>query len=484
MTEFFPFSGPEIPGPALEVMVDNAKHILLVMCQALPGPEQPATGGSIRAGSLGAALAGHGHRVTFAVPSGFLGGERQTAEGFSTVPYKIGELDRLAAKLGADILLFANWGLAAEAPICDLPTIIDMNGPLVLENHYRGRGRDLDDSLAKLKALGRADLLLAGSETQKAYLTAWVLAGGGNVEHLGIEVVPFFLPGSPPPREPGEDLDIVLAGYDWPWLDGVGPVQVVAEELARRGRGTLHLFTASASYHDSLAGEDSSADRLGHLRGGDLARVVQHRPLPFAELATVLGKATVALDVWQRNSERELAFPSRTVTYLWAGLPVIIGNYGELARLVESYRAGWLVDPADPAALARVIDEICREPETVRTCGENAARLYRERFSGADLVAPVAEFCRKPGANLRSAPLIAHLEKASEDLARSREECRLMGEIHRQPRGFTGFSTFSRLGRRFRRVRMLPILLYLAILSWSGEVLHRLRTGRGGVCGS
>src|SRR5690606_23877220 len=62
-------------------------------------------------------------------------------------------------------------------------------------------------------------------------------------------------------------------------------------------------------------------------------------------------RAHVAVDVMKRNPERELAFTTRTVEYLWCGLPVIYHDYAELSDYIREYEAGWTVDPEDPEAL-------------------------------------------------------------------------------------------------------------------------------------
>jgi len=91
--------------------------------------------------------------------------------------------------------------------------------------------------------------------------------------------------------------------------------------------------------------------------------------------------AHVAIDVMERNPERELAFTTRTVEYLWCGLPVIYNNYAEITDYIREYNAGWIVDPQDREAIATVLNEIFEHPEQVAERSQNAQRLVRERLT-------------------------------------------------------------------------------------------------------
>jgi hypothetical protein len=102
------------------------------------------------------------------------------------------------------------------------------------------------------------------------------------------------------------------------------------------------------------------------------------------------------MDVMQRNPERELAFTTRTVEYMWCGLPVIHHDYDELSDLIREYEAGWTVDPADRAALDRVVAEILAKPAEAARRGRNAQRLVRERLTWDRTAESLDYFVRHP----------------------------------------------------------------------------------------
>jgi hypothetical protein len=97
-----------------------------------------------------------------------------------------------------------------------------------------------------------------------------------------------------------------------------------------------------------------------------------------------------------RNPERELAFTTRTVEFMWAGLPVIYNDYAELSDLIGRYQAGWLVAPGNSSQLEEVVKGIAADPEAVRRASANARRLVRENLTYEKVITPLADFCRHP----------------------------------------------------------------------------------------
>ena len=107
-------------------------------------------------------------------------------------------------------------------------------------------------------------------------------------------------------------------------------------------------------------------------------------------------RSHVAIDVMRRNPERELAFTTRTVEYLWCGLPVIYHDYAELSDYIRDYQAGWIVDPEDRDAIMAVIKSIFDHPDQIVERGKNAQRLVRECFTWDLTIDPLDAAVRHP----------------------------------------------------------------------------------------
>jgi colanic acid biosynthesis glycosyl transferase WcaI len=87
--------------------------------------------------------------------------------------------------------------------------------------------------------------------------------------------------------------------------------------------------------------------------------------------------------VTQRNSVSEIAFPSKIVTYLAAGRPIVasVNPECEVARMMGESGAGKVVPAEDPAAL---LDAICTlRCDDLRKAGENAREYACARWSSA-----------------------------------------------------------------------------------------------------
>lgn len=461
----------------------KGKNILIVACQGLPVSGLPATGGGIRAQQLGEALKECGHSILYCLPEDCVNEKEQEKHSFFRTPEDITEV---ISQTGAELVLFGNWGLACEAKNCDIPAIIDMNGSLVLENYYRNRNSLFKDSIAKIEAIAKTDFLIAGSKQQKSFLIGWALMAGMDPDQLSIGVVPYSLDAARQTIKNLSKLRFIIAGYDWPWLKGGGVIQDVCEVLTENGDSTLHVYTSSPPYSD-LTHEDSRKDFSGDLVDQSFDGLVQHQPLDFDELTIEMEKATVAIDLWERNLERDLAFPSRTVAYLRAGLPVITSPRGALAELILEYEAGWLIESGDMLQLKLLIKKIVTGEVDLKKYQENAGRLFSEQLTREKTINDLDLFCKKPFFNRSVSPIVAKYNFTRELSLKLQEtvkqgegrlnllekENEIMGLIHRRSWGFALFQSRTLLKRKVGRLFPgLPILLYMTSLTIIGHFLH------------
>ena len=238
----------------------NTNKVLIVTCQALHHSDRPSSGGKLRAYSLGEALKERGQQVLYSVPRSSL---RETAAGqedLSRYCHEVVDIKDIIEEVHPNTVIFGNWGLADQAAECNVPTVVDINGSLIIENYFRKEQGVLDDALGKLRALAKVDLILAGSNAQKMYLTAWCLMAGISPKNLPIVVVPFSLSPNLPVPQHANELKFVMAGYNWPWLDGHQTIEVIGRALGKRGEGHLSIYTDSPPYSDVLRKVYSSSD--------------------------------------------------------------------------------------------------------------------------------------------------------------------------------------------------------------------------------
>ena len=380
-------------------------RVLVITGDVVPVDGRAASGAGLRAWGIGEGLRSQGHDVSYAMPTSYSEGRRERRR--NVVFFDPATLDAFLDEHDPDVAVFQHWPLVSvlrhehRARL-----VIDFHGPLLLETLFRDKDdvRRLVD--VKLHALARADYFTCASTRQLYYYASYLLLAGIDLHELPISVVPFSMPPElPEHRDWPAPPVFVYGGVFLPWQDPHVGLRVLVEELERAAAGHLRLFGGRHPWM-ALGSEERWDDLKRSLETS--ARVTFVPTLPRTELIGEYAAASVAWDVMARNLERELAFTSRTVEYLWCGLPVVYNDYAELAEYVRDADAGWTVDPLDEDAIRATVREILSDADTVRRKGENARRLVRSRLAWDRTIAPLDAFCREPRAPLRLAdrPLV------------------------------------------------------------------------------
>jgi hypothetical protein len=178
---------------------------------------------------------------------------------------------------------------------------------------------------------------------------------------------------------------------------------ILVEELERAGKGRLELF---GGRHPFIPLDTRRFENLTK-RLESSERVVSRGMVSHDELLKAYSRASVAMDVMVQNQERELAFTTRTVEYLWCGLPVIYNDYADLAPLIRDYNAGWTVNPESADEIRAAVRAALAHPEEVKRKSTNAAQLVSERLTWETAVQPLIEFCMAPSFRPHSASSVS-----------------------------------------------------------------------------
>lgn len=107
--------------------------------------------------------------------------------------------------------------------------------------------------------------------------------------------------------------------------------------------------------------------------------------LADADYRALLRSADLAL-ITQEKGTGQFFFPSKLLTVLGADLTVlaVADDDSELARALHQHRCGFVVPPADPAALARALREIAATPparrDDIRARGKAFTAAFSARF--------------------------------------------------------------------------------------------------------
>ena len=202
----------------------------------------------------------------------------------------------------------------------------------------------------------------------------------------------------------GQKLHVVRDSED---LDSFQPTTTRAETRRRHGLDpdqplVTHIGGIGRKQGLQVAAQAASEDQTGAcwLLVGDgperpaierSAPAGRMRFLPFLsrpDLADILAASDVAL-LTQRHRVIESVIPSKLLTYMAAGLPIVaaVHIHSEAARLVCRAKCGLVVQPETPALLRDAIAGLLADPDRRRRLGA-AGRLFAEReFDRSKVVA-------------------------------------------------------------------------------------------------
>ena len=383
--------------------MEQIKRILVVSGDILPFPGCPTTGAGLRAWGLAKGLESRGHHVIAAMPESAAQTMASIPAELSPLLYTPQELPQFIARHAPDVVVLQHWWLANyldESP--DYPVVIDFHGPLLLETQFQANPALERLRRDKIRALHKADFFTCAGEKQRYYFFPWLMLAGCDLRDELIQAIPVSLSPDLPAHQSEGEPSFVYGGVFLPWQDPILPLRTLIETLEARQRGSLKFFGGK---HPVVSVPTGKFEELrAELQRSSRAQI--QPMIPRDQLIQEYCRSHVAIDLMQRNAERELAFTTRTVEYLWCGLPVIYNNYAELSSYIADYQAGWTLDPADPAGLRRVLDEMLDDPAMLEVRSRNAQRLARERLTWDRTIAPLDAFCRQPRKREKGQPLL------------------------------------------------------------------------------
>jgi glycosyltransferase involved in cell wall biosynthesis len=221
-----------------------------------------------------------------------------------------------------------------------------------------------------------------------------------------VDVVPYGLPIDPPvatrPMIKGvwqgiapADKVVLWGGGLWPWLDPLTAIRAIHHLAPSRPEiklifpGTRHPNPNVATMPTRL----EEAQALAHTLEVTDQNVFFGDWVAYCDWPNVLLESDVALTLHLDSIETRLAFRSRVLEYIWAGLPVVATMGDATSDLLAGYGLGIQVRPGDVEAVAAAIVALVDEAPTMR--GEAFTRA-RTELNWERAAAPLVTFCRAP----------------------------------------------------------------------------------------
>jgi hypothetical protein len=371
-----------------------SRRVLVVTSEMPAGTGFPTAGGGVRAWNLAEGLRGQGFEVEYALLESVAQG-RNLPEELTRHLWTPKTLDNTVIKAAADVLVFCHWDPMSSLGEKPCPVVLDLPGPLIVENVFRYFGQVPVHAQAKIRTLAKADAYLVTSPLLRGYFSAWLLMAGVSPKDYPLFNVPIALPDELPEitDRSGEELTFLYSGIAWPWQNPKIPLMTLAETLEKMGRGRLVVHTGSHPIHD-MGEEGSRTDWVEEL--ARYSRVEMRGMVPFEKLMASYSEMDVAMDLFEPNIERELASPFRTISFLCSGLAPLLGDYHFLSKDIETAGAGWRLDPTDREGLRKQFEWMLEHPEEVRQYRPRAQDFARQRHTWGKTMGPLVDFCRAP----------------------------------------------------------------------------------------
>ncbi len=375
-------------------MTHSAK-ILVLTTEPLPLPGLPTTGAGMRAWGLGFGLRAAGfENVEMAFAADSVRGktvESGVVAGVST--FERTELREFVAEKRPDAVVLQHWGLAQDLPELKCPLAIDLAGPHLLERRLWGSRDPQRDLAEKLGTLAKADFTVCSGVFQRHYFLPYLMQAGFDSVPGLCPVIPFSVSPDIPAPMPDRDTSAFLySGFFLPWQDPERALRWTLEVLDEREKGKLVVVGGPHPSSDVSGGKYDDLVRLLD----EHPRAERHGTMPFEKLLATMLSCGASIDLMPRNLERELAFPTRTIVQMWAGMPVIHNDYDELADPIARAKAGWTTDPEDKKSFQKIVRRLCGHGEDVASRGARAQDLVRERYTWDRTTGPLAAWCEDP----------------------------------------------------------------------------------------
>lgn len=380
-----------------------------------PEPVRAVTAGvGSRFMTLATVLADAGHEVTVAIPNepteaGLL---HERLRVVQAEPERLGE----QAESHDWVLLHAHLGNHYLSQRDDLPVVVDLYDPFLVENMHYHRDLGLEpfrtDHATWRLQMARGDFFLCSSEEQRLYYLGWLTALG-RVNPMALEAdptlarliveLPFGTPGEAPPEPPqrdgvlpGVDADapVLYFGGIYDWYDPDVVLDALPVVLGRHP-GAVIVFVEHP--HPELT-PLSVAQRVRKRakKQGWLGTTVRFEPWrPFDRRFELPQVSDLAVVTHRPGLETDLSLRTRLVDLMWLGLPAVVTAGGTMARVVEEEGAGVVVPAGNAEALAAAICSLLAD-ETARSRARAAARRWAADRSWQQVAAPLLRFAESP----------------------------------------------------------------------------------------
>lgn len=389
---------------------------------------QRMAGPGVRYVNLAQALAPH-TQLTLAAPNLAASRQPNSANGYHFVHYTPGQwasLEVFAAQADVIILPIDTASEFPQLAALNACLVIDGYDPLMAEwlALYADQSPpDADTDWRHRMALCThpalmGDFFICASERQRDWWLGQLEAHGRLNLHTYrqdpslrqlLDVVPFGMAADAPlerrsqprtltptlfPAITAADKLILWAGGLWPWLDPITAIKGV--QLAYQQRPDIRLVfpgtrRPNAEVVSEIAGHFQQVYAAAEASGLLNRAIFFGDWVPYEQWHTLLRETDVALTCHHDTLETRLAYRSRTLDLMWAGVPIISTHGDATSDLIRQHQVGLTVPYGDANAVAAALLQLLNQPVATT----HFAQL-RAHYTWAKAAAPLIQFCQQP----------------------------------------------------------------------------------------
>jgi glycosyltransferase involved in cell wall biosynthesis len=324
----------------------------------------------------------------------------------------------------ADAVLVQGYTIRRYPKLADTPALIvvDLYDPWLFENlEIHSDNPDADEALRNdagvlNELLDLGDFFICASERQRDYwlgmlsargrLDAATYAEDPSLRRL-IDIVPFGLPDRPPrhlqpvlkgvhPKVGPDDKVVLWGGGAWDWFDPLTVIEafkIVVERVPNARLYFLGLQLPSGDVAPMRMAEMAvrRAEELG-LAGES---VIFGDWTPYELREAFLLESDVGISAARDLAETRLAFRSRILDYIWAGVPIVSTSGDVLSDLVQDEGLGLVVPPGNPGLLAHALIRMLGNDVLRAQCSARV-RAIADDFTWNSTVEPLRRLANEP----------------------------------------------------------------------------------------
>ena len=294
-------------------------------------------------------------------------------------------------KLNTDYetLILPNWaGLPDFQKNDSLNLIYDFFSPTIVEHSFIVDEESLKKrKQKKISILNQTDHVIANGDGRADYGQSFLADAGLN--HISTRPASVRMAMERFNQAPPDDdiFRIFVGGFDQAWTKGLDIHALAA--IAREVRCEIHAI--GLGYHLHNSNNSAQISEMGKVLR-DCPNIIYYPVSSFEKYREINARCHVALDVYERNRERELCYSTRAISSLASGCPVVTMDFTEVGKLVVATSAGWVLDEYSEKKVIDILNKISSDTSDLKYKRNNTENFYSKYCTPANEAKHILEF--------------------------------------------------------------------------------------------